>query len=45
MRWLPNYEYTYIFKITDEGGVEIDMVIASFTDWNEISTNYAVHNW
>ena len=46
MQWKPGYSYTYIFKITDSGGVEIDMVQAAFTPWGEReSSNYEVYNW
>ena len=46
MQWKPGYSYTYIFKITDNGGVEIDMVQAAFTAWEEReSDNYEVYNW
>ena len=46
MQWLPGYSYTYIFKITEEGGVEIDMVEAAFTPWQaEITGSHTVYNW
>ncbi len=49
MNWLPGYEYTYIFKITEAGGVEIDLVQAAFTEWgatNDQNTNeHPVYNW
>lgn len=45
MNWLPGYQYTYVFKITDEGGVEVDMVSSAFTNWSEVSTNHEVYNW
>ena len=45
MTWLPGYSYTYIFKITEEGGVEIDMVQAAVTPWTELENEYAVYNW
>lgn len=46
MQWKPGFSYTYIFKITDSGGVEIDMVQSAFTPWDEReSDNYEVYNW
>ena len=45
MQWLPGYSYTYIFKITDQGGVEIAMVQSAVTPWTEMETNHAVYNW
>jgi hypothetical protein len=46
MQWLPGYSYTYIFKVTEEGGVEIDLVQSAFTGWTtEVSTSHTVYNW
>lgn len=46
MQWKPGFSYTYIFKITDSGGVEIDLVQAAFTPWVEQSSDdYEVYNW
>ena len=45
MQWKPGYSYTYIFKITEEGGVEIDLVQSAFTDWTEIEDTHDVYNW
>ena len=46
MQWKPGFSYTYIFKITDDGGVEIDLVQSAFTPWDEReSGNYEVYNW
>lgn len=46
MQWKPGFSYTYIFKITDNGGVEIDMVQAAFTPWvDAVSDEYEVYNW
>jgi hypothetical protein len=46
MQWLPGYSYTYIFKINEEGGVEIDLVQSAFTGWTtEVSTQHTVYNW
>ena len=33
MNWLPSYEYTYIFKVNDEGGVNLGQVQTAYTDW------------
>ena len=46
MQWKPGFSYTYVFKITDDGGVEIDMVLSAFTPWEvRESENYEVYNW
>ena len=46
MQWLPGFSYTYIFKINEEGGVEIDLVQSAFTGWTtEVSTSHTVYNW
>ena len=45
MQWLPGYSYTYIFKITDEGGVEIGWVETAVTPWTEMIADRTVYNW
>ena len=45
MQWLPGYSYTYIFKITDEGGVEIGWVETAVTPWTEMEADWTVYNW
>lgn len=45
MQWLPGYSYTYVFKITDEGGVEIGWVESAVTPWNEMEASWTVYNW
>jgi len=45
MQWLPGYSYTYIFKVTEEGGVEIDMVQSAFTEWTKPEIDHNVYNW
>jgi len=45
MQWLPGYSYTYIFKITDEGGVEIGWVESAVTPWTEMEAPWTVYNW
>jgi len=45
MQWKPGYSYTYIFKITDEGGVEIGWVDYAVTPWTEMETDRTVYNW
>jgi hypothetical protein len=45
MQWLPGYSYTYIFKITDEGGVEIGWVESAVTPWAEMEVDRTVYNW
>lgn len=46
MEWLPGYEYTYVFKVFDEGGVTFGQVNTAFTDWNEIKVaDDKIFNW
>lgn len=45
MQWLPGYCYTYIFKITEQGGVEIELVQSAFTPWTEMEGEHEVYNW
>lgn len=45
MTWQPGYSYTYIFKITEQGGVEIDMVQSAVTPWKELENDHQVYNW
>ena len=45
MRWLPGYSYTYIFKILEEGGVEIELVQAAVTPWTDMEADHDVYNW
>ena len=46
MQWLPGYSYTYIFKVTEEGGVEIDLVQSAIRDWTEpADIRYELYNW
>ena len=45
MQWKPGYSYTYIFKINEEGGVEIDQVQTAFSGWTEMDGNRTVYNW
>lgn len=45
MQWKPGYSYTYIFKINEEGGVEIDQIQTAFTGWTEMYGDRTVYNW
>ncbi|MBO4463225.1 MAG: hypothetical protein J5797_03415 [Prevotella sp.] len=45
MTWLPGYSYTYIFKITEEGGVEIELVQSAVTPWTPATADHSVYNW
>ena len=45
MQWQPGFSYTYIFKITEEGGVEIDHVETAAIDWIEREEDHEVYNW
>ena len=45
MQWKPGYSYTYIFKITDKGGIEIGWVDYKVTPWTEMEVSKSVYNW
>ena len=45
MQWLPGYSYTYIFKVTEEGGVEIDLVQSAIREWIGIDIYHDLYNW
>ena len=45
MEWLPGYSYTYIFKITEEGGVAIEDVQSAVTPWIEMIGSEDLYNW
>ena len=45
MQWKAGYSYTYIFKITEEGGVEIGWVDYAVVPWVEMSISKNVYNW
>ena len=45
MSWKPGYSYTYIFKITEEGGVQVDLVQSAVTPWTDMEIDYTVYNW
>ena len=45
MHWKSGYQYTYIFKIMEEGGVEFDLVSSAFTPWTELNLTHELYNW
>ena len=46
MSWLPGYEYTYKFKITETGGITMDVIQVAINDWsNKKDSEHAVYNW
>jgi len=45
MQWKPGYSYTYIFKITDKGGIEIGWVDYKVTPWTDMEVSKSVYNW
>lgn len=45
MQWLPGYSYTYVFRITEVGGVEIGWVESAVTPWTIMNTSHTVYNW
>ena len=46
MDWLPGYEYTYVFKLFEEGGVSFGQVYTGYFIWNEVEVeDHTVYNW
>ena len=46
MNWLPGYSYTYIFKVNEDGGIEIDAINVAFTEWQDNKEREKkVYNW
>ena len=46
MTWVPGYDYTYIFKITEGGGVSLDNVQVGINSWNvKQAVEHPVYNW
>ena len=46
MQWKAGYEYTYKFKITETGGITIDIVQVAINNWsNRQSSDHTVYNW
>ena len=46
MDWLPGYSYTYVFKVSEEGGVNLGEVLTAYTNWKTASDGeYTIYNW
>ena len=46
LNWSPGYRYTYIFKVNDEGGVELESVKVGVTEWNIVEpVDHSLYNW
>lgn len=46
MSWKPGYEYTYKFKITESGGITMDVIQVAINDWsNKRESEHEVYNW
>jgi len=46
MTWLPNRQYTYIFKVDEEGGVDFGEVTSVYTDWEYgAEGDLILYNW
>ena len=46
MNWKAGYEYTYKFKITESGGITMDVIQVAINDWgNRLSSGHTVYNW
>lgn len=46
MQWKAGYEYTYKFKVTESGGITMDIIQVAINDWtNRKSGDHTVFNW
>lgn len=47
MSWKPGFEYTYVFRITEGGGVAIDVIQVAVNEWDNAkgSITHPVYNW
>ena len=45
MTWLPGYDYTYRFKITESGGVVFEVMQVGISDWKETKIEHPFYNW
>lgn len=45
MKWQPGYQYTYIFKISDDGILALEGVLSGFAPWNTTEATHSVFNW
>ena len=45
MTWKPGYYYTYVFKITEGGGVAFDVLDIAVREWDETTRDHSVYNW
>ena len=46
MNWQPGFEYTYIFKITDSGGITFDgLDVVKITPWTQSEEGRDIYNW
>ena len=46
MDWQPGYNYTYVFKVNGDLGVELGTVSSAYTDWNiGKDADHTVYNW
>lgn len=45
MNWQPGFQYTYVFKITEQGGIEIQLVETAVMPWTEVPGVHEVYNW
>lgn len=46
MTWAPGYQYTYIFKIMETGGVTLEGIQVAINDWTiKEKIEHPVYNW
>ena len=47
MEWHSGYEYTYIFKILESGGIRLDLIGVGISQWDYVDPpfNHELYNW
>ena len=46
MRWQAGYQYTYKFKVTESGGITLDIIQVGIDDWViKNASEHTVYNW
>ena len=46
MKWEAGFEYTYVFRITESGGLIIDVIQVAVDQWTYVKTiDHEVYNW
>ena len=45
MAWKPGYQYTYTFKISEQGGITLGGVQSAYIKWKDANADHEVYNW